>query len=578
LLDSSEEVSRLTAKISHVKAAKILHHYFGGMPQLKIAQKCGVNQATVSRCAVKFQKEAAAKGILKATKEYAIMEDINALRSLSIELYKGKASVEEARSGLKMLNLFNSLGVPPEEHKILAKAVSKVKDPDFIKGAMNLIKLEAATGKSYADIVSEYQQLGEEIGERQQAIIALKEQHEIQGKILRELDLTKEKKQAEIAEFEKEAEEKKTEIDAIISQKLAESELTQEKIAKLHPVVDKMNVLGISEDNLETFVEEHQALEEYGINWEEFKTVAPALAKAGEIDADGLAGKLAEYGTLERTITLMKAEMTSLQPQVEELEKEKAQLATEVDGLDKKKVQREEEVGHLETLKKALGETIDAMQAQRLHLDKHLAVLEQDVAKLETKNTALTEEVDQKEQKVAEMAEKLKMSSVVDKELREKDEALQELDARIATAGQKYHLFESFLGLVAGRTEVEIKEFLKLADALISEAQTGKYDPGFMVNTILGELSGGTLEQLVCGNCGAEFVMLKRGQKAAHGFHLQANVPERCPDCPMPKLVFVDKPLAVTVAKVIVSGIPVLSKKPGETTPEEKSQSNNKAV
>ncbi len=52
----------MTAKISHVKAAKILHHYFGGMPQLKIAQKCGVNQTTVFRCAVKFKNEAAAKG------------------------------------------------------------------------------------------------------------------------------------------------------------------------------------------------------------------------------------------------------------------------------------------------------------------------------------------------------------------------------------------------------------------------------------------------------------------------------------------------------------------------------------
>jgi len=62
----------LTAKISHVKTAKALHHYFGGMPQLKIARKCGVNQAAVSRCAAKFQK-AAAQGMVEATKEYGIV-------------------------------------------------------------------------------------------------------------------------------------------------------------------------------------------------------------------------------------------------------------------------------------------------------------------------------------------------------------------------------------------------------------------------------------------------------------------------------------------------------------------------
>ena len=72
----------MTAKISYVKAAKVLHHYFGGMPQLKIAQKYGVNQATVSRCAAKFEKEAADKGILGAAKEYAIMEEVSGLRSL----------------------------------------------------------------------------------------------------------------------------------------------------------------------------------------------------------------------------------------------------------------------------------------------------------------------------------------------------------------------------------------------------------------------------------------------------------------------------------------------------------------
>ena len=271
----------------------------------------------------------------------------------------------------------------------------------------------------------------------------------------------------------------------------------------------------------------------------------------------------------------MKAELASLQPQVEELDKGKTQLVTGVDSLAKKKTQLEEEVGHLETLKKALGETINTMQAERVHLEKYLAGLEQDVAKLETRNKALTEEVNQKGQEVAEMAEKLKMYGAVDKELKEKQEALEELDAKIAAAGQKYHLFEAFLGLVAGRTVVEIKEFLKSADVLISEAETGKYAPGFMVNTILGGLSGGTLDQLVCQYYGAEFVMLKRRQKAIQSGQLPGKAPIRCPDCGEVVQVFIEKPLAETLKKVIVSGKPVLLKKPGDTTPEEKSQSNN---
>jgi hypothetical protein len=332
VVDFSEEVSKLTAKISHVKAAKILHHYFGGMPQLKIAQKCAVNQATICRCAEKFKKEVAAKGILEAAKGYEIMEEVSALRSLGVELYKSKATVEEARSGLKILNLFNSLGVPPEEYKTLAKTVSKVKDPDFVKGAMNLIKLEVATGKSYADVVSEYQQLGDEIGERQQAILALKEQKEIQ-----------------------------------------------------------------------------------------------------------------------------------------------------------------------------------------------------------------------------------------------------DLDTKKAAAGQKFQLFEAFLGLVAVRSGTEIEKFQKFVPTLVDEAKTGKYDSGFLVNVILGELSGGTLDWLVCQYCEAEFVMLKRRQKGIQGVQLPGKVPMRCPDCGELVKVIVKTPLAVTLKKAIVSVTTVLLKKPGETTPEEKSQSDNQA-
>jgi len=567
----------LTAKISHVKAAKILHHYFGGLPQLKTAQKCVVNQATVSRCAVKFEKEAAAKGTLETAKEYAIMEEVTALRGLAVELYKSKSTVEEARSGLKMVNFFNSLGVPPEEYKTLAKAVSKVKDPHFIKGAINLIELEAATGKSYTDIVSEYKQLGKEIVERQQAILASKEQQEIQEKMLQELNLTREKKEAEIAEFEKKAEEKKAELDADVGKKLAEAELTLGKIAKLHPVVDKMNALGISDDNLETFVEEHQALEEYGINWEKFKTVAEALARAGEIDADGLAGKLAEYGTLEQTMTLMKADLTSLQPQVEGLSKEKTQLATEVDGLSTDKVPLKAEVEHFEELKKALDDTIDTLKAQRAHLEKYLAGLEWDVAELENKKAALAKSVSDREKRVSEMDEKLKTIDAIDQALEEKKEVVKELEARVDAAGLKFQLFEAFLGLVSKRSGAEIEEFLKFAPTLVSEAKEGKHDSSLLVDVILSELSGNTLDHLICQVCKAEFVMLKRGQKAIHSAQLPGKVPMRCPDCGEVVKVFIEKPLAETLKKVIVSGKPVLVKKPGETAPEEKNQSENQA-
>ena len=560
----------MTAKISHVKASKILHHYFGGMPQLKTAQKCGVNQATVCRCAAKFEKEAADKGILEAAKEYGIMNEVTALRSLATELYKSKASVEEAKSGIKMVALFNSLDVPPEEYKVLAKMFKKLKEPDFHKTGMKLVKLEESTGKDYTDVISEFEQLGAEIAGRQETIATLKEKQDKEEKSLEELELVRKQKEVELTEFLKEADQKKAAADAGVNQKLGEAGLTIEKIAKLHPVVEKLEGLGISDDKLETLVGEQQVLEEYGITWEKFQTVAEALAKAGEINGDGLAVKLEEYGTLDQAITSMEAEKTSLQPEVEKLGEDKVKLAAEVDGLVKSKAQLETEISHLNGSKKALEDTIDTLKVRRAHLEKHLAVLENDVAELIAEKAALTEEAGQKCQEVTKMNEKLKEADAIDQAIKEKQMESQELDAKNAAAKQNFQLYEAFLGLVGERSGAEIEEFLKFAPTLVSESKEGNYDPSLLVNVILSELSGNTLDHLICQVCKAEFVMLKRGQKAMAVAHLAGDVPKWCPDCSEVVKVEVKTPLAENLKKVIISNNIILVKEPGKTAPVEK--------
>jgi predicted nucleic acid-binding Zn-ribbon protein len=373
-------------QISHVKMTKVLHLYFSGFPQMKIGEKCGIHQSTASRYAQKFEEKASAEGIVAAGKECGIMEAVMALRSLATELYKSKMSIEEAKSGVKMVILFKSLGVPPEEFKVLAKMLKKLKDPDFPKAGMKLIKLEEATGKEYTEIVSKLEQLDEEIAVRQEKIANLQEKQDEEEKALEALELKQKEKEEEVAEFLEEAK-KKAAADDVVKEKLVEAGLTLEKIAKLHPIVEKMNGLGISDDDIETFVGERQVLEEKGITWEKFKIVAGALATAGEIDADGLADKMAEFGTLQQAITFVKTDLESLQPRIEELKKEKEQLEAQVDGLGKKKVQLDEEVEHSKALKEYLDKAVNALPS----LEKLYNRLERDVSILETKKVSLTE-------------------------------------------------------------------------------------------------------------------------------------------------------------------------------------------
>lgn len=562
--------------ISYVKMVKILHHYFSGMPQLGIAQKCLVNQSTVSRGVEKFRKEASAKGIIAAAKEYQVMDEVSALRSLATELYKSKVSIKEAKAGLKMVALFNSLNVAPEEYKVLAKMFKKLKDPEFPKAGTKLVKLEESTGKEYVDLVDEFEKLGEEIAERQEKIADLQEKQGEVEKALEALELERKGKEEEVAEFMEEAGKEKAAADAEVKEKLTEAGLTLKKIAKLHPVVENMNALGISDDDIETFVGERQDLEEKGVTWEKFKTVAGALAKAGEIDGDDLVEKLAEFGTLDKTITSMKAEEASLQPEVVKLGKEKMKLTADVDGLIKSKDQLKSEVGPLEGSKKALSDTIEILKKRSAHLESHVAALENDITDFVAKKISLIEEVNQKQLEISEMNKQLKEADTLSQTLVKKQLELQELDARIAAAGQNYELYKAFLGLVSERKETQIKNFLNLALVLLEKSKLGEFDPGFLVDTILTQLSGNILDKLGCDYCGAEFVMLRRRQKVLQDAGLTDKTPMHCPDCGGFLKMVVKTPLGSTLKKVIIKGKPTL-KVPGITLQDQENTTDPEA-
>jgi predicted transcriptional regulator len=92
------------------------------------------------------------------------------------------------------------------------------------------------------------------------------------------------------------------------------------------------------------------------------------------------------------------------------------------------------------------------------------------------------------------------------------------------------------------------------------EAKSGEYDPGFLVEIILGQLSGSTLDKLGCEYYGAEFVMLKRSQKLIQGSGLTGKIPLRCPDCGESLKTVVKTPLGSTLKKVIVTRKPTLEK------------------
>jgi len=149
----------------------------------------------------------------------------------------------------------------------------------FITSAMKLVQLEASTGKSYTDIVSEFESLSSEVANLEKSRTNLKEEN----KTLREdnvkLAQVNKNKRKEIQKLADEMKQKQSNLKAELTKKMEETGLTMMRIEKLEPLTHILKQLDIADDTLEIYLKEHQQLEELGITWENFKTILEAMKK-----------------------------------------------------------------------------------------------------------------------------------------------------------------------------------------------------------------------------------------------------------------------------------------------------------
>lgn len=269
----------MTVELSPQKVSKILYYFFTGVLQPAIAKKTGVNQSTVSRYASRLKALADEIGLIPAAKEFGIMHEVDSLRSLAVELSNNKLTVEEAKEGSAILKLYDSLGVPSDKHEDLIKVISKLEDPGFVPAAMKLVKMEATTGKSYHEIVSEFEELSAQIDEMEKKGAALSQKNESLQESIKELLAAEAKKVQELKALEKSAQQAKSALEAEVAEKTKETKLTLDRIEKLEPMAQALEELSISDAKLKEYLKEHQQLEELGIGWENFKTIVEGMKK-----------------------------------------------------------------------------------------------------------------------------------------------------------------------------------------------------------------------------------------------------------------------------------------------------------
>jgi len=240
----------MTVQLSPHKVSKILRGYFNGLPQMKIAKEAGVDQSSISHYARRFKNVAAEVGLLAIGKEYQVLNEVESLRSLSVELYKSKLTMEEAKQGHSIIKAFLRLGISPEKHLDLVEICQKVGAPGFSEAAIRLSQIEAQTGMSYHQVMSSFEKAQNWLPQLEEKITKAKTE-------LKSTNDALHRKKQELANQEEDLKKYREEVKTKVAQ--MEQELSA-----------KMQQLGLKEVEIEEVAKLKVELGKHGLDLQTF--------------------------------------------------------------------------------------------------------------------------------------------------------------------------------------------------------------------------------------------------------------------------------------------------------------------
>jgi len=223
----------MTVRLSPQKVSKILRNYFSGMPQCEIAKKAVVDQSTVSIYSSRFKQRAAEVGLSTAGEEFGVFNEINALRSLSAELFKHNLTVEEANQGLMIMKAFMKLGIEPEQHTTLVKLCKEVDDPGFIQAALKLNSIETEGNMSYEEVVSRFEKVSSELPSTENKLRTIQTKFKSLSDLIAERNQELANLEARLAQLQKDAKAKLAKLEQEFENKKKELNVKSEEVKEV---------------------------------------------------------------------------------------------------------------------------------------------------------------------------------------------------------------------------------------------------------------------------------------------------------------------------------------------------------
>jgi hypothetical protein len=498
----------MTAKLSPHKVSKMMALYFDGYSQTAIANKLKISQSTCALYIAKFKSKSEQQGIIAAGEEFGIVDQVEALHSLSAELKKAKLTVEEAAVGHKMAQSLSKLGIKQEEYKGVLQACTKMKSEGFIDSAVELNNLEHETGMTYEEIVAKAASNHQELKQTQNDLLA------VAGKLkTTKEELTNIEEQKKLANQELETHMKNVGVD-------------MKRLELVENLALALKKAGEDDKQLEDYIQRQHLLNEAGITLGVFvEILEKAKLPTAKDGGKEFLTMLDQYGSLVETINGLNNKVQSLTNKADGLE-DKAKLKGELDKdiikLQAEKASLEACVAQSLEQKKILEDTQNEVSL----LAKKKASLESENANLQAYKEQLTTDTHTKEELVSDLGNLKEKHAVV-------AAAITEMETRLEWEKRRLDITESFIGLVqsAPSSLAELEKFAMALPGLIDQAKQGKYSPTLWKAYVLEKLTGGALKVLKCKSCGAGFSVDK--PPVIHGY--------QCPCCGLSSQVVTDK-------------------------------------
>lgn len=247
----------MTVRLSPQKVSRILRLFFSGMPQPDIAEKAGVDQSTVSIYASRFSHRTDEVGLLTAGKEFGVLNEVSALRSLSVELTKANLTVEEAKEGLKIFKIFMELGIEPEQHSALVKVCKAIDDPGFVQSAVKLSNVEAEAKMTYEEATSRFENATSHLSSTEKKLKEAQDELESFNTIIAQRKQEAAGLEAHIAHLQKEVENRKTRLERELETKKKQLEVKQAEVGQVATLKKELGKNGLDIQTLVKLAKEY---------------------------------------------------------------------------------------------------------------------------------------------------------------------------------------------------------------------------------------------------------------------------------------------------------------------------------